>query len=47
MMDRSTFLKTFGDRTLNNIGIFIDLTTRSVKTLQEVRKRGEARAFRC
>jgi putative ABC transport system permease protein len=24
MMDRSTFLKVFGDRTINNIGIFID-----------------------
>jgi putative ABC transport system permease protein len=46
MMDRSTFIKTFGDRTLNNIGIFIDPDNpdRS-RLLQEVRKRGEARGL--
>jgi putative ABC transport system permease protein len=46
MMDRSTFIKTFGDRTLNNIGIFIDPDNpdRS-KLLQEVRRRGEARGL--
>ncbi len=46
MMDRSTFLKTFGDRTLNNIGIFIDPDNpRRAELLQEVRKRAEARGF--
>lgn len=44
MMDRSTFIKTFGDRTLNNIGIFIDPDhPRRAELLQEVRRRGEAR----
>jgi putative ABC transport system permease protein len=44
MMDRSTFLKTFGDRTLNNIGIFIDPDNpRRAELLQEVRKKAEAR----
>jgi putative ABC transport system permease protein len=44
MMDRSTFLKTFGDRTLNNIGIFIDPNNpRRTELLQEVRKKAEAR----
>jgi putative ABC transport system permease protein len=46
MMDRPTFLKTFGDRTLNNIGIFIDPNhPRRVELLQEVRRRGEARGL--
>jgi putative ABC transport system permease protein len=46
MMDRSTFVKTFGDRTLNNIGIFIDLENpRRADLLQEVRKRAEARGL--
>ncbi len=46
MMDRSTYLKTFGDRTLNNIGIFIDPDNpRRAELLQEVRKRGEARGL--
>jgi len=46
MMDRSTFLKTFGDRTLNNIGIFIDSDhPRRAELLQEVRRRGEARGL--
>ncbi len=46
MMDRPTFLKTFGDRTLNNIGIFIDPDNpRRAQLLQEVRKRGEARGL--
>lgn len=46
MMDRSAFLKTFGDRTLNNIGIFIDPNNpRRPELLQEVRKRGEARGL--
>jgi putative ABC transport system permease protein len=46
MMDRSTFLKTFGDRTLNNIGIFIDPDNpRRAELLQEVRKKAEARGL--
>jgi putative ABC transport system permease protein len=46
MMDRRTFLKTFGDRTLNNIGIFIDPDNpRRGELLQEVRKKAEARGF--
>jgi putative ABC transport system permease protein len=46
MMDRPTFLKNFGDRTLNNIGIFIDPDNpRRAELLQEVRKRGEARGL--
>jgi putative ABC transport system permease protein len=43
MMDRSTFLRTFGDRTLNNIGIFIDPDNpRRTELLREVRKKAEA-----
>ncbi len=46
MMDRPTFLKTFGDRTLNNIGIFIDPDNpRRAQLLQEVRKKAEARSL--
>lgn len=46
MMDRPIFLKTFGDRTLNNIGIFIDPDNpRRAELLQEVRKRAEARGL--
>jgi len=46
MMDRPTFLKTFGDRTLNNIGIFIDPDhPRRAELLQEVRMRAEARSL--
>jgi putative ABC transport system permease protein len=46
MMDRPIFLKTFGDRTLNNIGIFIDPDhPRRAELLQEVRKRAEARGL--
>jgi putative ABC transport system permease protein len=46
MMDRPTFLKTFGDRTLNNIGIFIDPDNpHRAELLQEVRKRAEARGL--
>lgn len=44
MMDRSTYIKTFGDRTLNNIGIFIDPDhPRRTELLQEVRRRAETR----
>jgi putative ABC transport system permease protein len=46
MMDRSTFIKTFGDRTLNNIGIFIDPDNPDrERLLREVRRRGEARGL--
>jgi len=46
MMDRPIFLKTFGDRTLNNIGIFIDADNpRRAELLKEVRKRAEARGL--
>jgi putative ABC transport system permease protein len=46
MMNRPTFLKTFGDRTLNNIGIFIDPDNPyRTELLQEVRKRAEARGL--
>ena len=46
MMDRPIFLKTFGDRTLNNIGIFIDPDNpHRADLLQEVRKRAEARGL--
>ena len=46
MMDRSFFLKTFGDRTLNNIGIFIDPENpRRTELLQEIRKRAEAKGL--
>jgi putative ABC transport system permease protein len=46
MMDRTTFLTTFGDRTLNNVGIFIDSDNpRRAQLLQEVRKRAEARGL--
>lgn len=46
MMDRSTFLKTFGDGTLNNIGIFIDSDNpRRPELLEDVRKRAEARGL--
>ncbi len=46
MMDRSTYLKAFGDRTLNNIGIFIDPDNpRKSELLQEVRRRAEARGL--
>jgi putative ABC transport system permease protein len=46
MMDRSTYVETFGDRTLNNIGIFIDPDhPRRAELLREVRRRGEARGL--
>lgn len=46
MMDRATYLKTFGDRTLNNIGIFIDADNpRKLELLQEVRRRAEKRGL--
>jgi putative ABC transport system permease protein len=46
MMDRSTFLKIFGDRTLNNIGIFIDPDNpHRAELLKEVRRRAEARGL--
>jgi len=46
MMDRKTFIKTFGDRTLNNIGIFFDPNNpKRDELLREVKKRAEARGL--
>lgn len=46
MMDRTTYLKTFGDRRLNNIGIFIDPgEPRRQEILEEVRRKAEARGL--
>jgi putative ABC transport system permease protein len=46
MMDRATFLKTFEDRTLNNIGIFMDPDNpRREELLQEVRRKAAARGL--
>ena len=46
MMDRSTFIKTFGDRTINDVSVFIDPENpRRQELLQEVRRRAEARGF--
>jgi putative ABC transport system permease protein len=46
MMDRHVFIKTFGDRTLNSVGIFIDPgDPRRSELLQEVRERAEARGL--
>lgn len=44
MMDRSTYLKIFGDRTINSLGIFIDpaIPNRS-EVLAEVRRRAQER----
>lgn len=46
MMDRKTFIKTFGDRTLNNIGIFFDpKNPRRAELMDEVRKMANKRGF--
>ncbi len=46
MMDRTTYIKTFGDRRLNNIGIFIDPDQpRRAELLEEVRRKAEARGL--
>ncbi len=46
MMDRTTYLKTFGDRRLNNIGIFIDPDEpRRRELLEEIRRKAEARGL--
>jgi len=46
MMDRTTYIKTFGDRGLNNIGIFIDPDQpRRAQILEEVRRKAEARGL--
>jgi len=46
MMDRTTYIKTFGDRRLNNIGIFIDPDQpRRAQILEEVRRKAEARGL--
>jgi putative ABC transport system permease protein len=46
MMDRSTFVETFGDRTINDVGIFIDTDhPRRAALLREVRKKAEVRGL--
>jgi putative ABC transport system permease protein len=46
MMDRSTYLNFFGDRTINNIGIFIDPgNPKREALLAEVRKRARDRGL--
>ncbi len=46
MMDRTTYIKTFGDRRLNNIGIFIDPDhPRRAELLDEVARRAKARGL--
>ena len=43
MMDRSTYLKIFGDHTINSLGIFIDADNpRRKELLDEVRKRAQS-----
>ena len=44
MMDRSVYVRVFGDRTINNLGIFIDSDNpRRGELLEEVRRRAQAR----
>ncbi len=46
MMNRTTYIHTFGDRKLNNIGIFIDPDEpRREELLREVRRKAEARGL--
>ncbi len=46
MMDRATFVKTFGDRTINDVGIFIDTDhPRRAALLEEVRKKAQTRGL--
>lgn len=46
MMDRSTFIKTFGDRTINDVSVFVDAgNPRREELLKEVRRKAEARGF--
>jgi putative ABC transport system permease protein len=46
MMDRSTYLDFFGDRTINNIGIFVDPgNPQREALLAEVRKRAQDRGL--
>ena len=46
MMDRSTYLKVFGDHTINSLGIFIDADNpRRQELLDEVRKRAQNRGL--
>jgi len=46
MMDRSTYLKVFQDRTLNSLGIFVEAADpRRQELLQEVRKRAKNRGL--
>jgi putative ABC transport system permease protein len=46
MMDRSTFVDTFGDHTINDIGVFIDPGhPHRAEILENVRKKAEARGL--
>jgi len=46
MMDRSTFIKLFNDRTINSLGIFIDATGQEKqKIIEEVQKRAKNRGL--
>jgi putative ABC transport system permease protein len=46
MMDRSTFLRVFGDRTINNVGIFIDPNNpRRVELLRQVKEKAQERGL--
>ncbi len=46
MMDRKTFIKIFGDRRLNNIGIFFDPENlRRDELIKEIKRRAEKRGF--
>ncbi len=46
MMDRSTFLRVFGDHTINSLAAFIDPgNPRRQELIQEIKKRAEARGL--
>jgi putative ABC transport system permease protein len=46
MMDRSTFLRVFGDHTINSLAAFIDPTNpRRLELIQEIKKKAEARGL--
>jgi putative ABC transport system permease protein len=46
MMDRSTFIKLFNDRTINSLGVFIDASgNEKQKIIEEVQKRANARGL--
>jgi putative ABC transport system permease protein len=46
MMDRATFIETFGDRTINDVAVFVDADyPRRAELLQQVRKKAQARGL--